>query len=54
LPQVQYQALLEELMALVERNDVAQMRQLMGRLVPGYSPEGGVVDHLHDAKGLAA
>jgi len=54
LPQVQYLALLEELMALVERNDVAQMRQLMGRLVPGYSPEGGVVDHLHDAKGLAA
>lgn len=54
LPQVQYQALLEELMALVERNDVVQMRKVMGRLVPGYSPEGGVVDHLHEAKGLAA
>ena len=54
LPQVQYQALLEELMALVERNDVVQMRNVMGRLVPGYSPEGGVVDHLHEAKGLAA
>jgi len=54
LPQVQYQAQLEELMALVERNDVVQMRKVMGRLVPGYSPEGGVVDHLHEAKGLAA
>ena len=54
LPQAQYQELLQDLKATVLGNDVGGMRQVIGRLVPGYVPEGGVVDHLHNYRARAA
>jgi FlaA1/EpsC-like NDP-sugar epimerase len=35
---------LQELMLAVDANDVSKIRQLIKRLVPGYQPEGEVVD----------
>jgi FlaA1/EpsC-like NDP-sugar epimerase len=48
LPMPQYLALLDELQAGQLANNVTRMREAITRLVPGYVPEGGVVDPLHD------
>lgn len=44
----QYQSLLDELQAAQEASNVTRMREAIARLVPGYVPEGGVVDPLHE------
>ena len=48
LPMPQYKGLLDELQVAQEANNVTRMRETIARLVPGYAPEGGVVDPLHE------
>ncbi len=52
LPWSELKQRLVELMATVDANDVTQMRALIQQLVPGYQPDGDVVDwvHLEEAK----
>jgi FlaA1/EpsC-like NDP-sugar epimerase len=50
LPWAEYQALLEQLQAAYMGHNVVQMRELIGQLVPGYSPEGDIVDWVTLAK----
>ena len=47
LPWSALQQRLVELMAAVDANDVPHMRALIQQLVPGYQPEGDVVDWVH-------
>lgn len=47
LPWPALQQRLAELMAAVDANDVPHMRTLIQQLVPGYQPEGDVVDWVH-------
>jgi FlaA1/EpsC-like NDP-sugar epimerase len=44
LPWPQYVALIDQLQAGQKAYDVPQMCHLIGQLVPGYRPEGGIVD----------
>ncbi len=44
LPWQELQEQLDELMLAVDANDVSKIRQLIKQLVPGYQPEGEVVD----------
>ena len=44
LPWPQYKTLLDQLQAAQKAHDVLQMRQVICRLVPGYKPEGNIVD----------
>jgi hypothetical protein len=41
------QKALVDLIAAVDVNDVPRMRDLIQKLVPGYSPEGDVVDWVY-------
>lgn len=50
LPWPVLQQRLNELMEAVNVNDVLQMRALIQELVPGYRPEGDVVDWVHLAQ----
>ncbi len=47
LPWHELQQRLAELMTAVDANDVPNMRTLIQQLVPGYQPEGDVVDWVH-------
>ncbi len=47
LPWPALQQRLADLMAAVDANDVPRMRTLIQQLVPGYQPEGDVVDWVH-------
>jgi len=52
LPWSELKRRLAELMATVDANDVTQMRALIQKLVPGYQPDGDIVDlvQLEEAK----
>ena len=54
LPLPEYMQLLEQLKAAQKVNDVPRMREVIAQLVPGYQPEGGVVDWLYEAQVQAA
>jgi FlaA1/EpsC-like NDP-sugar epimerase len=54
LPLPEYMQLLEQLKAAQKVNDVPRMRDVIAQLVPGYQPEGGVVDWLYEAQVQAA
>jgi FlaA1/EpsC-like NDP-sugar epimerase len=54
LPWAHLQPQLQKLMQAVEVNDVAVIRSLIQKLVPGYQPEGDVVDWVWLAQGQAA
>ncbi len=54
LPMPEYMALLEQLKAAQKQNDVPQMRQIIKQLVPGYQPEGEVVDWIYTTQHQAA
>ncbi len=47
LPWHELQQRLAEMMTAVDANDVPNMRTLIQQLVPGYQPEGDVVDWVH-------
>ena len=50
LPMPEYMALLEQLKAAQKQNDVPHMRQIIKQLVPGYQPEGEVVDWIYTSQ----
>jgi FlaA1/EpsC-like NDP-sugar epimerase len=54
LPMPEYMALLKQLKAAQKQNDVPQMRQIIKQLVPGYQPEGEVVDWIYTTQHQAA
>ncbi len=54
LPMPEYMALLEQLKAAQKQNDVPQMRHIIKQLVPGYQPEGEVVDWIYTTQHQSA
>ncbi len=47
LPWAELQAYLAKLTLALDANDVATVRLLLQQIVPGYQPDGGVVDWVH-------
>ncbi|MGH8433250.1 MAG: polysaccharide biosynthesis protein, partial [Pseudomonas sp.] len=53
LPWEVFKAVLAELLKAVEQDDYTKVRQLLRETVNGYTPEGEIVDWIHQQRWMA-